>query len=54
MQLFEDLPAAGKSTVTFFVSGLREEHRRLTSNGLHPGELKSGDQVSLIRLNDPE
>ena len=54
MQLFEDSSASGKSTLTLIVSALREEHQRLTSSGLQPAAIESGDQVSLIRLNDPD
>lgn len=54
IQLFENAPAAGKNTVTFIVSALREEHERLTSAGLRPNSIENGEQVSLVRLNDPD
>jgi hypothetical protein len=54
MQLFENASAAGKSTLTLIVSGLRDEYHRLDSRGLHPSPIESGDQVSLIRLHDPD
>jgi hypothetical protein len=54
MQLFEDASAAGKSTVTLIVSGLREEHQRLNSGGLQPPDIESGEKVSVLRLRDPD
>lgn len=54
MQLFEDQSAAGKSTLTLIVSALREEHERLTSGGLRPGAIESGEKVSLFRLKDSD
>jgi hypothetical protein len=54
MQLFGDTSKAGKSTVTLMVTGLRDEYQRLAAGDLHPGDVESGDQVSLVRLRDPD
>jgi hypothetical protein len=52
VQLFEDQPKSGKSTLTLIVNELEAEHARLAEVGLNPGRIESGDKVSLIRLND--
>lgn len=54
MQLFEDETWAGQSTLTLAVTGLDEEHTRLKSLGLDAGDIESGDEVSIMRMKDPD
>ncbi len=54
LQLWQDAANAGRGTVTFIATGLREEHTRLALAGLAPGNLEPGDKVSLFRLRDPD
>jgi hypothetical protein len=53
-QLFEDRSSAGHGTLTLIVSGLADEHSRLTKCGLEPPDIEPADSVSLIRLHDPD
>ena len=54
LQVWQDAANAGRGTVTFIVTGLPQEHARLSSAGLEPGKLEPGDKVSLFRLHDPD
>lgn len=54
LQLWQDATNAGRGTVTFIATELREEHARLAIAGLAPGNLEPGDKVSLFRLRDPD
>lgn len=54
LQLFENAKDAGHGTVTLIVDGLREEHARLESAGLAPGEIGSATSTILVRVRDPD
>lgn len=54
LQLFENPANAGHGTLTLIVSGVEDEHARLTQAELDAGELEPADSVSLIRLRDPD
>jgi hypothetical protein len=53
LQLFQG-ENAGRGTLTLIVSGLQDEHRRLSDAGLTPGAIESGNYVNLVRLRDPD
>jgi hypothetical protein len=52
-QLFQG-ENAGRGTMTLIVSGLQDEHRRLSDAGLRPDAIESGNYVNLFRLRDPD
>ena len=54
LQLYEDEANAGHATLTLFVSGIEDEHARLTDGDLDPGPLERGDKFMLVRLRDPD
>jgi hypothetical protein len=54
LQLFEDAAHAGHGTLTLIVEDLRAERARLAGLGLGPGEVESGDAVSLVKVRDPD
>lgn len=53
-QLFEDISAAGKGTLTLIVRDLEGEHARLANCGLNPPEIEPADTTSLVQLRDPD
>lgn len=53
-QLFENASNAGRGTMTLIVADLRDEHSRLSNNGLSPPPIEPADTTSLVRLRDPD
>jgi hypothetical protein len=52
-QLFQG-ENAGRGTMTLIVTGLQDEHRRLSDAGLQAGAIESANYVDLFRLRDPD
>ena len=54
IQLFEEKPHAGASTLTLGVTDLDGEHARFEKNGLQPGDLEDAKQFKIFRTRDPD
>ncbi len=52
LQLFENSEHAGHGTLTLIVRKLREEHARLETGGLLPGDIEPATSTSIVRLRD--
>jgi len=54
LQLYEDKPHAGHSTLTLGVMPLGEERKRLAEAGLDPGPIETASHFYLLRMRDPD
>lgn len=54
LQLYQNTANAGHSALTLIVSDIETASSGLRAAGLPVGEIEAGDQVSFMRLSDPD
>jgi len=54
LQLYEDKPHAGHSTLALGVMPIEPERERLEAAGLAPGPVEPADDFFIMRLRDPD